>query len=47
MIFKELSKTIVDRCETYNGENADITSAAKELHTSLIANFEKIHAEII
>ncbi|CAL5996893.1 Histone_acetyltransferase GCN5 [Hexamita inflata] len=42
-IFREHVKSILERCESYNGEKAEISLKAKQLVDGLIANFEKYY----
>lgn len=37
-------KSIQERCESYNGEKAEISLKAKQLVEGLIEEFEKYHA---
>ena len=42
-IFREHVKSILERCESYNGEKAEITLKAKQLVDGLLMNFEQFY----
>lgn len=42
-IFREHVKSILERCESYNGEKAEISLCAKKLVDGLICNFEAFY----
>lgn len=43
-IFREHVKSILERCESYNGERAEITQCARQLVDGLLRNFDEYYA---